>query len=176
MRERGYRPKVAERGRPLFTIGAVARMLDLAPATIRTWESRYGNVVPERSRGGQRLYSRDQVDQLRFVKDEVTSGRRPAEAHRLLAERVANGEGFSGARMRILLAETKFGAAEMLRQLIGTEGFDVVLASGPDSAGGSLDDVVTLAVVDSDDAGFDDLLRELKHRGASVRLLKQAGP
>jgi DNA-binding transcriptional MerR regulator len=151
-------------------------MLDLAPATIRTWESRYGNVVPERSRGGQRLYSRDEVDQLRFVKDEVISGRRPAEAHRLLAERVASGEGFSGARMRILLAETKFGAAEMLRQLLGTEGFEVVLASGPDSAGRSLDDVaVTLAVVDSDNAGFDDLLRELKHRGASVRLLKEAG-
>jgi DNA-binding transcriptional MerR regulator len=151
-------------------------MLDLAPATIRTWESRYGNVVPERSRGGQRLYSREQVDQLRFVKDEVTAGRRPADAHRLLAERVASGEGFSGPRMRILLAETKFGAAEMLRQLLGTEGFEVVLASGPDSAGRTLDDVaVALAVVDSDDAGFDGLLRELKHRGASVRMLKQPG-
>jgi DNA-binding transcriptional MerR regulator len=167
---------VAERGRPLFTIGAVARMLDIAPATMRTWESRYGNVVPERSRGGQRLYSRDQVDQLRFVKDEVTAGRRPAEAHRLLAERVASGKGFAGARMRILLAETKFGAAEMVRQLLGTEGFEIVLASGPDSAGRSLDDVaVTLAVVDSDNAGFDDLLRELKHRGASVQMLKQPG-
>jgi PleD family two-component response regulator len=111
------------------------------------------------------------------VKDEVTSGRRPAEAHRLLAERVASGEGFAGPRMRILLAETKFGAAEMLRQLLGTEGFEVVLASGPDSAGRSLDDLaVTLAVVDSDNAGFDDLLRELKHRGASVRMLKQPGP
>jgi DNA-binding transcriptional MerR regulator len=165
---------VAERGRPLFSIGAVARMLDLAPATIRTWETRYGNVVPERSRGGQRLYSREQVDQLRFVKDEVLAGRRPAEAHRLLAERVASGEGFAAARMRILLAETKFGAAEMLRQLLGAEGFDVVLASGPDSAGRTLDDVaVTLAVVDSDEAGFDDLLRELKDRGASVRLLKE---
>jgi DNA-binding transcriptional MerR regulator len=167
---------VAERGRPLFTIGAVARMLDLAPATIRTWESRYGNVVPERSRGGQRLYTRDQVEQLRFVRDEVTAGRRPAEAHRLLAERVAGGGGFSGARMRILLAETKFGAAEMLRQLLGTEGFEIVLATGPDSAGRRLDDVaVALAVVDSDHAGFDDLLRELKHRGASVRMLKHAG-
>jgi DNA-binding transcriptional MerR regulator len=167
---------VAETGRPLFSIGAVARMLDLAPATIRTWETRYGNVVPERSRGGQRLYSREQVDQLRFVKDEVAGGRRPAEAHRLLAERVASGEGFTGPRMRILLAETKFGAAEMLRQLLGTEGFEVVLASGPESGGRTLDDVaVTLAVVDTDDAGFDDLLRELKDRGASVRLLKPPG-
>ena len=56
---------MAERTVPLFSIGAVARMLDLSAATIRTWETRYGYVVPQRSKGGQRLYSRDQVDQLR---------------------------------------------------------------------------------------------------------------
>jgi DNA-binding response OmpR family regulator len=78
--------------------------------------------------------------------------------------------------MRFLLAETKFGAAEMLRQLLGTEGFEVVLASGPEPGGRTLDDVaVTLAVVDTDDAGFDDLVRQLKDRGASVRLLKPPG-
>jgi DNA-binding transcriptional MerR regulator len=75
---------MAERSVPLFSIGAVARMLELSAATIRTWETRYGDIVPQRSGGGQRLYSREQVDHLRFVKDEVAAGRRPAEAHRLL--------------------------------------------------------------------------------------------
>jgi DNA-binding transcriptional MerR regulator len=160
---------VAERGRPLFSIGAVARMLDLSPATIRTWEIRYGNVVPERSGGGQRLYSRDQVDQLRFVKDEVSAGRRPAEAHRLLAERVAGGEAVLGEHMRVLIAESKFGAADMLRQLLGAEGFEVVLASDPESAAQRLvENVPTLAVVDTDDAGFDDVTRELEARGTRV--------
>jgi len=86
-RRRRYRPRVPDATRPIFSIGAVARMLDLPPATIRTWETRYGLVVPERSAGGQRLYSRLQVDQLRFVHDEVVRGNRPAQAHRLLAER-----------------------------------------------------------------------------------------
>jgi DNA-binding transcriptional MerR regulator len=144
-------------------------MLDLSPATIRTWEIRYGNVVPERSGGGQRLYSRDQVDQLRFVKDEVLGGRRPAEAHRLLAERVARGEAVLAEHMRVLIAESKFGAADMLRQLLGAEGFEVVLASDPESAAQRLvENVPTLAVVDTDDAGFDDVTRELEARGTRV--------
>ena len=49
-------------GRGVYSIGAVARMLDLPVATIRNWEERYGAVVPERSAGGQRLYSHAQVD------------------------------------------------------------------------------------------------------------------
>ena len=43
-------------------------------------------VVPERSPGGHRLYSSDQVERLRFVAAEVTRGLSAADAHRLLAE------------------------------------------------------------------------------------------
>jgi DNA-binding transcriptional MerR regulator len=90
--------------RPLFSIGAVSRMLELAPATIRTWEVRYGLVSPERSQGGQRLYSREQVEQLRFVKGAIARGSRPAEAHRLLRERIARGDAFEPPRPSLLLA------------------------------------------------------------------------
>ena len=38
-------------------------MLDIAVPTIRNWEERYGTIVPERSPGGHRLYSRDQMQQ-----------------------------------------------------------------------------------------------------------------
>jgi DNA-binding transcriptional MerR regulator len=87
---------VVASGRPLFSIGAVARMLDLSAATIRTWESRYGLVTPERSEGGQRLYTRSQIEQLRFVCRQIEVGRRPAEAHRLLQERLARGGSLEG--------------------------------------------------------------------------------
>ena len=53
-------------GRGLYSIGAVARMLSVPVATIRNWEDRYATVVPQRSAGGQRLYSTDEVEQLRF--------------------------------------------------------------------------------------------------------------
>ena len=75
--------------RGIYSIGAVARMLELPVATIRNWEQRYAAVVPERSAGGQRLYSRDQVEQLRYVASQVARGLSAADAHRLLAERGA---------------------------------------------------------------------------------------
>jgi DNA-binding transcriptional MerR regulator len=144
-------------------------MLDLSPATIRTWETRYARVVPQRSQGGQRLYSRDQVDQLRFVKARLAEGRRPAEAHRLLADGVASGASFAAARMRILLAESQFGAAELLRQLLGSEGFEVVVAADPETAAQKVEELApTLAVVDTTDARFGDLVRSLRARGARI--------
>jgi DNA-binding transcriptional MerR regulator len=86
----------------IFSIGAVGRMLDLPPATIRTWETRYGLVVPQRTTGGQRLYTREQVDELRFLKEAIGRGARPADAHRLLAER-DRGEASDDALLRQLL-------------------------------------------------------------------------
>jgi DNA-binding transcriptional MerR regulator len=160
---------MAERGRPLFSIGAVARMLDLAPATIRTWESRYGLVVPHRSDGGQRLYSRDHVEQLRFVRDEVARGRRPGEAHRLLSERVSRGDSFGGTRMRVLLAERRLGAADLLRKLLGSDAFEVLLASDARAAGTTFDELgPAIVVVDTDDGDFDDLTARLRDAGVKI--------
>jgi DNA-binding transcriptional MerR regulator len=160
---------MAERTVPLFSIGAVARMLDLSAATIRTWETRYGFVVPQRSGGGQRLYSRDQVDQLRFVKDEVDAGRRPGEAHRLLAERVNRGDSFGGTRLRVLVAESRVGASTLLKELLGADAFEVLLASDPAAAGRAFDELApTLVVVDAEDGEFEELAERIRATGVKV--------
>lgn len=160
---------MAERVLPLYSIGAVSRMLALSAATIRTWESRYGLVDPARSEGGQRLYSRDQVEQLRFVKAAIAGGRRPAEAHRLLAERIARGDVFGATRPRVLLAETRLGAAAALRKLLGTEGFEVLLASDAASAQQACEELgPTLVLIDTDDERFRDLSRRLRESGTKV--------
>jgi DNA-binding transcriptional MerR regulator len=70
----------------VFTIGSAARLLRVPVATIRTWEKRYGLVVPARSNGGQRLYTREQLEQLRFVVARISEGMRPGEAYRLLQQ------------------------------------------------------------------------------------------
>jgi DNA-binding transcriptional MerR regulator len=72
--------------RGVFTIGSAARLLRVPVATIRTWEKRYGLVVPARSNGGQRLYTREQLEQLRFVVARISEGMRPGEAYRLLQQ------------------------------------------------------------------------------------------
>jgi DNA-binding transcriptional MerR regulator len=64
-------------------IGAVARELGVAPSTLRTWERRYGVVVPARGRRGQRLYNREQVATLRRVLVQVRQGARASAAHDL---------------------------------------------------------------------------------------------
>jgi CheY-like chemotaxis protein len=125
-------------GRGIYSIGAVARMLDLPAATIRNWEERYETIVPHRSPGGHRLYSRDQVEQLRFVATEVARGLSAADAHRLLAERRGGGppSDAEGARSRpvVLLAERDPAAAELERFFLRTEGYDVRLAFAVDEA------------------------------------------
>ena len=128
----GYGPTVTSP--PVYSIGAVARMLDIPPATLRTWEERYGQPVPERSPGGHRLYSRDQVDQLRFVKVQLAQGISPADAHRLLAERLDTGWLSFGApettttRLLILLAERDPHAADLSEYFLRTEGYEVAAA------------------------------------------------
>ena len=72
--------------RAVYSIGAVARMLDVPTSTLRAWEERYGVVTPNRSDGSQRLYSRSQVEQLRYIKDQIDSGLSAADSHRLLAQ------------------------------------------------------------------------------------------
>lgn len=166
----GYAFGVAESERPLFSIGAVARMLDCAPATIRTWEARYGLIVPERSSGGQRLFSADQVDQLRYVKELLDSGVRPAEAHRLLRE--SGGGGRSRGRVRVMLVAGRAQVADVVRQLLGSEGFEVVVASDPADATRHAP-AAALAVVDiarTDGLGAE-VARTLRQRGLRVLAL-----
>jgi DNA-binding transcriptional MerR regulator len=120
-----------EDSRPIYGIGAVARLLGITPSTIRTWEERYGVVSPQRSPGGRRLYSRDEVDRLRFVKLKVDEGIQPADAHRLLAERASVGpvamEGpvRSGVRPLILLVERDPYATELMEFFLRRDGYDV---------------------------------------------------
>jgi len=139
----------------IYSIGALARMLGVTPATLRSWEDRYGVVVPERSAGSQRLYSRDHLDQLRFVCQQMQNGLSAADAHRALAERLsdqphspfANRDG-RGERA-ILLAERDPYAAEIAEYFLRTEGYDVFVArTVPDAEGLVHQQHLDLAIID----------------------------
>ncbi|GFZ80678.1 MerR family transcriptional regulator [Nesterenkonia alkaliphila] len=51
---------------PFYTIGQVAELLGIQPAALRRLDDQE-IVSPERSEGGQRRYSQDEVEQLRQV-------------------------------------------------------------------------------------------------------------
>jgi DNA-binding transcriptional MerR regulator len=121
--------------RPVYSISAVARMLDVPVATLRTWEDRYQQVVPARGANGHRLFSRGQLEQLRFVRVQMAGGASVADAHRILAERMESGTPLTAVpasppqRMLILLAESDPYAAEFQEYFLKTEGFEVEVAT-----------------------------------------------
>jgi DNA-binding transcriptional MerR regulator len=123
-------------GRGIYSIGAVSRMLGLSQSTIRSWEDRYGVVVAERSEGGRRIFTRDQLDQLQFLKEQLDQGLSAADAHRLLAERqtgsgpiVAQQTPTSAGGLLVLLAESDQYGAQLHDVSLRAEGFDVDIAT-----------------------------------------------
>jgi DNA-binding transcriptional MerR regulator len=88
---RRYDESVQPATRAVFGISTVARLVGVPAATIRTWEDRYRLVVPDRTASGHRLYRRDQVEQLRFLRSRMAEGLSAADAHRVLAERLDQG-------------------------------------------------------------------------------------
>ncbi len=160
---------VSEQG--IYSIGALARMLGLSPTTLRSWEDRYGVVVPERSSGSQRLYSREHLDQLRFVCQQMQSGLSTADAHRALTERLAGSAQFAGAdppedgQPTILLVERDAYAAELAEYFLRTEGYEVhVVRAAADAERLVAEQQVDLAIVDLMIGG-----------GAGLRLCQQLG-
>ena len=121
-------------GRPVYSISAVAKMLQVPVATLRTWEDRYGQVIPARNASGHRLFTRSEVEELRFIRARMSEGASVADAHRLLAERAESGSALMSSparpapRLLIQLAESDPYAAEFEEYFLKTEGFEVEVA------------------------------------------------
>jgi DNA-binding transcriptional MerR regulator len=110
-------------------IRVVARRTGLSRDVLRAWELRYGVVEPERTAGGQRLYSDADIERLRLVREAQEAGRRigqlaalsSEELERLVSEdraaelagAAAGGEGDNGERTRAFLAECLAAVREM---------------------------------------------------------------
>lgn len=58
---------------PAFVISVAARMVGLHAQTLRTYE-RLGLVAPERPRGNRRLYSLQNIQRLREIKELLEMG------------------------------------------------------------------------------------------------------
>lgn len=65
---------------PALTVAAVARRLRVAPATLRTWDRRYGLGPSEHSEGEHRRYSESDLAKLIHMRKLVISGVAPADA------------------------------------------------------------------------------------------------
>jgi len=52
-----------------FKIGEVSELLDLQPHVLRYWENEFDILSPSKSKSGQRLYRRKDVEVLDLIKD-----------------------------------------------------------------------------------------------------------
>jgi DNA-binding transcriptional MerR regulator len=152
-------------------------MVDVPASTLRAWEERYSLVKPTRSEGSQRLFTRGQVEQLRFIKAQIESGASAADAHRLLAEQIRSGgvsvapEETSGElQPLVLIAEMDGYAAELAEYFLHTEGYRVAIALDAEHAQRMFEqrvpDVVIVDLLISGGAGFR-LVAEFAQRGTA---------
>lgn len=75
---------------PHLSVAAVARLLGIAPATLRTWDRRYGIGPSAHAPGRHRRYSPDDLARLETMRHALVRGVGPAEAARY-ALAAANG-------------------------------------------------------------------------------------
>lgn len=165
---------------PVYSIGAVAQMLEVPASTLRAWEERYGVIVPTRSGGSQRLYSRNQLELLRFIKRQIETGISAADAHRVLSQELELGRLPAGGdeekeelRPLVLIAERDPYAAQLSEYFLRTEGYEVATALDAIQARLQFEerspDLVVLDLLISGGAGFR-LCREFTAR-AGIRIL-----
>jgi hypothetical protein len=99
-------PRARPMDQPELTVAAAARRLGVAPATLRTWDRRYGIGPSAHIPGRHRRYSPSDVARLELMQRALVRGASPADAARVAtAARLPD----TGADRSVLLAEPPVG-------------------------------------------------------------------
>jgi DNA-binding transcriptional MerR regulator len=53
----------------LYKIGEVCRVADVQPYVLRYWETEFPQLAPNKSGGGQRMYTRREIDTILRIKE-----------------------------------------------------------------------------------------------------------
>ncbi|AST94163.1 MULTISPECIES: MerR family transcriptional regulator [Sutcliffiella] len=69
----------------MYNIKAVSKILDMPTVTIRAWETRYEAITPERTDSGHRVYTEENLNDLKWLKKQVhDNGLNVSQAVKLL--------------------------------------------------------------------------------------------
>ena len=105
-----------------YSIGEFARLCGINPTTLRAWQRRYGLLKPQRTEGGHRLYSDDDVQQALNILDWVQKGVPVSQIKPLLDNPVARQTNHWSSLQESMLQRLKEGKIDALRQLIYDSG------------------------------------------------------
>ncbi|HDR2161778.1 TPA: MerR family transcriptional regulator [Enterobacter cancerogenus] len=101
-----------------YSIGEFARLSGITATTLRAWQRRYGLLKPQRTEGGHRQYSEEDVQQALKILDWVKKGV-PIGQVKSLLERPSSGRTNNWQTLQhTLLQRLQEGKIESLRQMI----------------------------------------------------------
>lgn len=101
-----------------YSIGEFARLSGITATTLRAWQRRYGLLKPQRTEGGHRLYSEDDVRQALIILDWVKKGVPIGQVKSLLERPAPRRTNNWQTLQQTLLERLKAGKIESLRQAI----------------------------------------------------------
>ena len=76
----------------ILRIGELSKRAGVSPELLRAWERRYGLLRPVRSSGGLRLYSLEDLERVRLMRQHLDGGLAAAEAAALASRAGLGGE------------------------------------------------------------------------------------
>ena len=77
----------------LLRIGELSKRAGVSPELLRAWERRYGLLRPERSPGGLRLYTAEDLERVRAMQRHLADGVAAAEAAALASRPIVDTDG-----------------------------------------------------------------------------------
>ena len=96
----------------LYKIGEVCRMADVQPYVLRYWETEFPPLAPNKSGGGQRLYTQREIDVVMRIKQLLYSeGFTIAGAKKKLETELAGGEETAAPAAPAAVAESDLARA-----------------------------------------------------------------
>ena len=108
--------------RKLYKIGEVCRIADVQPYVLRYWETEFPALAPNKSGGGQRLYTQREIDTILRIKQllysegfTIAGAKKKLDEGEIAAEEHANLPSESGARKALL--DVKRELTEILAML-----------------------------------------------------------
>ncbi len=115
----------------VYSIQTVGDATGVPPSTLRYWEKTYGLISPQRTEGGHRLYSRSDVERIKWLKRKIDDdGLQAGAAHNLLAREMKKigavvDEAARTGAILILVAEKDPITAELEQFFLNKQGYDV---------------------------------------------------
>ena len=73
-----------------YTIGEVAELCNVNPVTLRAWQRRYGLLKPQRTDGGHRLFTEEDIERIHEIKRWIEGGVQVSKVKALLSEEESN--------------------------------------------------------------------------------------